>query len=58
MEGVLPGDRLIRVGDLETRNATWGAIYDRMHGKPDETRTLLLERDGNRLNVIAKVTAF
>jgi len=58
VEGVLPGDRLIRVGDLETRNATWGAIYDRMHGKPDETRTLLLERDGNRLNVIAKVTAF
>jgi len=43
---------------LETRNATWGAIYDRMHGKPDEIRTLLLERDGNRLNVIAKVTAF
>jgi len=58
VEGVLPGDRLIRVDDLETRNATWGEIYDRMHGKPGETRTLLLERDGNRLNVTAKVTAF
>jgi hypothetical protein len=58
VEGVLPGDRLIRVGDLETRNATWGAIYDRMHGKPGETRTLVLERDGNRMNVTATVTAF
>jgi C-terminal processing protease CtpA/Prc len=58
VEGVLSGDRLIRVDDLETRNATWGEIYNRMHGKPGETRTLVLERDGNRLNVTAKVTAF
>src|SRR5439155_18642915 len=33
VDGVSPGDRLIRVGDLETRNATWGAIYNAMHGK-------------------------
>ncbi len=58
VDGVLPGDRLIQVDDLETRNATWGAIYDRMHGNPGETRRLLLERDGNRLTVTVKVTAF
>lgn len=28
VEGVLPGDKLIRVGDLDTTHATWGAIYD------------------------------
>jgi hypothetical protein len=58
VEGVSPGDRLIRVGDLETRNATWGAIYNAMHGKPGETRMLVLERNGSRFTVAAKVTAF
>ena len=53
-----PGDRLIRIGDLETRGATWGAVYAAMHGKPGETRTLVLERAGARLTVSAPVTAF
>jgi len=58
VEGVSPGDRLIRIGALETQTASWGAIYDALHGKPGETRTLVLERDGHRRNVAAKVTAF
>jgi hypothetical protein len=58
VEGVLPGDRLIRVGALETGKATWGAIYDAMHGEPGETRLLVLERDGKQFTVAAKVTAF
>jgi hypothetical protein len=58
VEGVLPGDRLIRVGELETGKATWGAIYDAMHGKPGESRALMLERNGTRLTVAAVVTAF
>jgi hypothetical protein len=58
VEGVSPGDRLIRIGDLETKDATWGAIYNAMHGKPGETRMLVLERGGNRFTVAAKVTAF
>jgi len=34
------------------------AIYDAMHGKPGEVRNLLLERNGKRFRVPAKVTAF
>jgi hypothetical protein len=58
VEGVSSGDRLVRIGDLETQNATWGAIYNAMHGNPGETRMLVLERNGNRFTVAAKVTAF
>jgi len=58
VEGVSPGDRLVRIGDLETQNATWGAIYNAMHGNPGETRMLVLERNGNRFTVASKVTAF
>lgn len=58
VKGVSPGERLIRVDNLETKNATWGAIYNAMHDKPGETRMLVLERGGNRLTVTAKVTAF
>jgi hypothetical protein len=29
-----------------------------MHGKPGETRSLVLERNGNRLTVAAKVMRF
>ena len=58
VEGVLPGDKLIRVGDLEVEEATWGAIYSAMHGKPGESRMLTLERNGTRVTVAAKVTGF
>jgi hypothetical protein len=56
--GVEPGDRLIRVDGLETRDATLGQVYDALHGKPGEARVLLLGRGTNRLNVRATVTAF
>ena len=58
VEGVLPGDKLIRIGDLETKNATWGAVYEAMRGKPGEVRRLLLERRGQRISVDAPVTRF
>lgn len=58
VEGVSPGDRLIRIGDLQTQNATWGAIYNAMHGKPGQTLILVLERGGNQFTVTTKVTAF
>jgi hypothetical protein len=56
--GVLPGDKLVRIDDLQTDNATWGAIYRAMHGRPGETRLLVLDRGGKRLTVATKVTAF
>lgn len=53
-----PGDKLLRIDALETRHASWGAIYAALHGKPGEVRHLLLQRNGTQLNVPATVTAF
>ena len=58
VEGVLPGDQLIRAGDLELRGATWGQIYGAMHGRPGEPRKLVLDRDGRRVTAVAHVTRF
>jgi hypothetical protein len=58
VQNVRPGDKLLRIDALETRHASWGAIYSALHGKPGEVRTLLLERNGSQLKVPARVTAF
>jgi hypothetical protein len=52
------GDRLIQVDELQLSNATRGAIFAALHGKPGNVRTLVVERDGKRLKVAAKITAF
>jgi C-terminal processing protease CtpA/Prc len=57
-DAVRVGDRLIQVDDLQLSNATRGAIFAALHGKPGSIRTLVVERDGERLNVTAKITAF
>jgi hypothetical protein len=58
VDGVQPGDKLIRIDRLETKGATWGQIYDALHGKPGETRVLILSRGANHFTVAARVTAF
>jgi len=58
VDAVRAGDRLIQVDDLQVSSATRGAIFAALHGRPGSVRTLVVERDGRRLNVPAKVTAF
>jgi len=58
VENIQPGDELLRIDNLETKHAGWGAIYSALHGKPGEIRTLVVERAGRELTVQAKVTAF
>jgi len=58
VRGVWPGDVLVRIGDMETKSASWGDVYAALHGEPGETRRLVLERDGRQYTVDAKVTAF
>jgi|WetSurMetagenome_2_1015567.scaffolds.fasta_scaffold08532_5 hypothetical protein len=53
--GVQAGDRLVRVGSLDTRGALMGAVVDALRGKPGEARTLVVERDGKHLTVEASV---
>jgi hypothetical protein len=52
------GDRLVQIDDLQLSNATRGAIFAALHGKPGSVRTLVVERNGKRLNVAEKITAF
>ena len=56
--GVRVGDKLIQIGALKTRGASREAIFAAMHGKAGESRRLVLEREGIRMRVQARVTAF
>jgi hypothetical protein len=56
--GVLPGDKLVRIDDLDLSTATWGEVFEAMHGSPGQSRRLILERGGVRHSISAKVTDF
>ncbi len=56
VEGVEPGDKLVRVGRLDTLHARMGDVIDALRGRPGEARELCLERGGRRVIVTAKVT--
>ncbi|HEX3702851.1 MAG TPA: hypothetical protein VHU82_05940 [Vicinamibacterales bacterium] len=58
VEGVQRGDRLVSINGRQTRHAPRGAVYAALHGKAGDLRTLVLERGGRRIKVIARVTAF
>ena len=58
VDGVVVGDRLVKVDDLDVSIATRGAIFSALHGNPGDKHMLTLERNGKQLKVIAKVTAF
>jgi hypothetical protein len=58
VSNVQAGDRLVRIGDLRTDSASFGAVFTALHGKPGETRILHLERDGKQFTARAKVTNF
>jgi hypothetical protein len=58
VDGVVVGDRLVKIDDLDVSIATRGAIFAALHGEPGSVRMLVLERDGQQLTLPAKVTAF
>jgi hypothetical protein len=58
VDGVVVGDRLVKIDDLDVSIATRGAIFAALHGEPGSVRTLVLERNGQQLTLPAKVTAF
>lgn len=55
VDGVRPGDRLISVDGLDVANQTMGAVVAALRGRPGSKRTIVLEREGKRLAVEAKV---
>jgi len=58
VQNVRVGDKLLQVDDVVVRDATRGAIFSALHGKPGSTRTLLLERDGKQMRVPVLTNAF
>ena len=58
VDGVVAGDGLVKIDDLDVSMATRGAIFSALHGNPGDTHVLTLERNGKQLKVTAKVTAF
>jgi C-terminal processing protease CtpA/Prc len=58
VEGVRVGDKLIQVDDLLLADATRGAVFAALHGKPGTVRRLVLERGGKQFSVKARTSAF
>lgn len=58
VKGLQLGDKLIQIGDLRVTEATRGGVFSALHGKPGDTRTLIVERNGQQLTLQAKVSAF
>ena len=58
VDAVRAGDKLIQIDDVIVTDAMRGAVFAALHGKPGAIRILVLERDGKRLRVPAKVSAF
>ena len=58
VDGLEPGDKLLKIDNLETRGATWGQIWAALHGRPGKTRVLGIQRGQNQLTVTTHVTAF
>ncbi|MEI9993082.1 MAG: hypothetical protein WDM91_00695 [Rhizomicrobium sp.] len=56
--GVQPDDKLLKIGDLDTATATRGQLLGALHGRPGESKRLLLERDGKQFTVDVSITAF
>lgn len=58
VDAVRAGDKLIQIDNVIVAEATRGAVFAALHGKPGAIRMLVLERDGKRLKVPAKVSSF
>jgi C-terminal processing protease CtpA/Prc len=58
VQNVRVGDKLIQVDGVVMSDATRGAIFSALHGKPGSTRTLLLDRDGKQMRVPVSTRAF
>jgi len=56
--GVEPGDVLLEIGGLLVTGASMGTVVDALRGSPGDTRALVLERNGTRVNVTATVRRF
>ena len=55
IDGLSPGDRLIKVDGVTVSGAPLFKVVDSLRGKPDQKRMLVIERDGKQFVVKAPV---
>ena len=55
VSGVEAGDKLLRIDELDVADATMGEVVNALRGEPGSTRTLAIERGGERFTVVAQV---
>lgn len=58
VDGVKVGDKLVQVEQLPLAHSNWGAIFSALHGVPGDVRTLVIDRAGEKVVVLATVTGF
>ena len=58
VDAVRVGDKLIQIDKIAVADATRGAVFAALHGKPGTVRMLTVERDGEQLTLPAKVLSF
>lgn len=58
VEGVEPGDILLKIDNLAVTGATMGTVVDALRGKPGDIRILLVERKNQQFRIEAKVERF
>jgi hypothetical protein len=56
VDGAQPADKLVSVDGRELATARMGDVVGALRGEPGAARTLVLEREGKRLTVQARVT--
>lgn len=55
VEGVQPGDKLLKVDDVDMTNLALEKVMDALSGRPGDIRVLTLDRKGTTLTIRAKV---
>ena len=55
VDGVQPGDKLLKVDDLDAAHADLQTILNHLRGKPGDVRTLTLDRKGTTVTATVKI---
>ena len=58
LDGIMPGDTLVKVDGLIVKNSTMGTVVDALRGKPGDVHRLLIEHNGRQFEVVGVVKRF
>jgi C-terminal processing protease CtpA/Prc len=58
VEGIQPGDKIVKIEGLPASGASRDAVLSVLHGRAGDVRKIVVERNGDFVTVDARVTAF